>query len=921
MKDRILFVTFLLFVNTGWLPAQDAVEILTQSAQLFGAGMYSETVELIEKNKPSLEKSPYYTSVLTILGVAYTSMGNYPKAETTCLEEKAIHEKTLGKEHQSYANSLVNLGYIYRQMGDYAKAETCYLEVKAIQEKMSGREHPGYANSISSLAALYNEMGEYTRAVTFYLEAKTIQEKVSGKENLDYASTVNNLAAAYCNTGDYTKAEIHYREALNNLEKVLGKQNANYAFSLGNLGTVYRKIGNNNMAEIYCREAQDILGKVLGKEHPAYAIATNNLGNLYTETGDFAKAETCFTEVKTIWEKGFGREHPNHVTSLNDLGSMYLLTKNFTKAETVKTEADKIVTGKIEKDFTILSERQRSLFWDMNKHHFELSYSYAHVHPENSMITHVYDNTLFNKGLLLRTANGIRDAVYSSGNTVLIKQYEELRSVRQMINSLQTKELPDLQTIEKLENRSDSLDKILTIASGVYKDIRKDISMKWQDVRNTLQTGEAAVEFVHFRLYGKKGFTDSTIYCALLLKKEATSPVWIQLCNERQLQTLTQREKGIPDDRFTQQLYSGEKGDHLYRLIWKPLEKELQDVRTVFYSPSGMLHQIAFAAIPVDGGRDAARHVSTSVLSDKYDLRLVSSTREIARLKKEKTGSLPHGMAAVYGGLYYDAATSPTLILPQGDGKPPVISAAPQKNVSLPLGEGQGGAFGLWGRGGASWMFLEGTETEAEQICEYLNERKIPNRLYSEAAGNEESFKRLSGTATGIIHLATHGFFLEDIEEENSRDVVRRLSGGTRKAFENPLLRSGLLLAGGNRAWTGEEVSAGVEDGILTADEIAQMNLIKTQLVVLSACETGLGELRSAEGVFGLQRAFKLAGVETLVMSLWSVPDDATAELMTGFYKLWLSGKSKCEAFVEAQKQVREEYKETFYWAGFVMMD
>ena len=911
-----VFFLALLFVNISRLPAQDVVEILTQSAQLFGAGNYPEAAKLIETHKQHLEKSEYYPSLLTILGIAYTNMGNYPKAEITYLEGKAIHEKTSGKEHPGYINSLINLGYIYRMMGDYAKAETSYLEVKTIHEKVSGREHSGYVNSINHLADLYHEMGDDAQAETYYREAKTIQEKVSGKDNIDYATTVNNLAAVLCAMGKYAQAETSYREAINILEKILGKEHPNYAFSLGNLGTVYRKMNVYTKAEIYYREAQTILEKDLGKEHPTYAIATNNLGYLYHDMGDVAKAETCFKAVKTIWEKGFGRENPNHITSLNDLGRLYLMSRNYTKAETVKTEADQIVTGQIVKDFTILSERQRSLFWDKNKHHFESSYSYAHAHPVNSMMAHAYDNTLFMKGLLLRTTNGIRDAVYSSGDKALMNQYEKLRTVRQTISTLQAKEPPNLHTISILENRADSLDKILTTASVAYRDVKKDISMNWQDVRDALQTGEAAVEFVHFRLYDKTGFTDRILYCALLLRKDATAPVWIPLCDEKPLQALTKRRKGILDDDFTQQLYSGEKGDSLYHLIWQPLEKELQDIRTVYYSPSGMLHQISFAAIPA-GGRDAACHVSTKLLSDQYDLQLVSSTREIARLKKDNTGTLPQGTAAVYGGLYYDAdrdkliaeargSSSPTLTLPEEEGTPPMLIAA-----VLPKSTQRG----------ASWMFLAGTETEAEQICEYLNKRKIPNHLYSETTGTEESFKRLSGTATGIIHLATHGFFLKDIEEGDSRDVVRRLGGADRKVSENPLLRSGLLMAGGNRAWRGEDVIEGIEDGILTADEIAHMNLIKTKLIVLSACETGLGEVKNTEGVFGLQRAFKLAGVETLVMSLWTVPDEATAELMTAFYQLWLSGKNKREAFAEAQKQVRKKFEKPFYWAGFVMMD
>jgi len=223
---------------------------------------------------------------------------------------------------------------------------------------------------------------------------------------------------------------------------------------------------------------------------------------------------------------------------------------------------------------------------------------------------------------------------------------------------------------------------------------------------------------------------------------------------------------------------------------------------------------------------------------------------------------------------------------------------------------------------GVSWGFLEGTEKEAEQICQYLNEQKIPNRLYRETAGNEESFKRLSGMPVGVIHLATHGFFLEDIKSEYSRNIVQQLGGGRDKAFENPLLRSGLIMSGANDQWLDKEVKQdGREDGILTADEIARLNLTKTRLVVLSACETGLGDVKNSEGVFGLQRAFKLAGVESLIMSLWKVPDAATSELMSTFYQEWLSGQTKQNAFKTAQQKVREKYQSPYYWAAFVMMD
>jgi CHAT domain-containing protein len=225
--------------------------------------------------------------------------------------------------------------------------------------------------------------------------------------------------------------------------------------------------------------------------------------------------------------------------------------------------------------------------------------------------------------------------------------------------------------------------------------------------------------------------------------------------------------------------------------------------------------------------------------------------------------------------------------------------------------------------GFSEWSYLAGTKTETERIVGSLSNRNIPHSFYTEHAGNEESFKSLSGKQTGVIHLATHGFFLPDAENKAVDEIVRQLGGNKDKPFENPLLRSGLILSGANNQWRAKEyvLDENIEDGILTADEISRLNLTKTKLVVLSACETGLGDVKNSEGVFGLQRAFKLAGVESLIMSLWKVPDEATAELMTTFYDEWLAGKNKQDAFKTAQQKVRGIYKSPYYWAAFVMMD
>jgi CHAT domain-containing protein len=197
--------------------------------------------------------------------------------------------------------------------------------------------------------------------------------------------------------------------------------------------------------------------------------------------------------------------------------------------------------------------------------------------------------------------------------------------------------------------------------------------------------------------------------------------------------------------------------------------------------------------------------------------------------------------------------------------------------------------------------------------------QNISTYVYTTIAGNEESFKALSGKKTPIIHLATHGFFYKNEEVVNKPFFETMHIGEQPIRPDNSLKRSGLILAGAQKAWLGEAIPDSVEDGILLAEEIATMDLIGTDLVVLSACETGLGEITS-EGVFGLQRAFKKAGVQTIIMSLWSVNDLATSLFMRVFYQEWLSGKTKHEAFAIAQKTVRESY-EGNDWAAFIMLD
>jgi CHAT domain-containing protein len=429
--------------------------------------------------------------------------------------------------------------------------------------------------------------------------------------------------------------------------------------------------------------------------------------------------------------------------------------------------------------------------------------------------------------------------------------------------------------------------------------------MQWTAVRDSLKADEAAIEFVSFRLFDKK-WTDKTYYAALVLRPGMEAPVWVPLFEEEQLAELFTLVKGSSSKDQAGVLYDGLGGAELYAAIWQPLEKELAGVKTVYYAASGLLHKVAFAAIPVTG----ASASGDARLGDRYNLNLVSSTREAVDRSKAET--FTPASAVIYGGLQYSEDAEAMQEAARGYTRNERLASARGLNFAPPPAEESSPE-------SLAWSYLLGTEIESREIKQELDNRHITNILFTEIAGNEESFKNLDGHKVGVIHLATHGFFLEYLKDEN-RDLIQRLGGSGPKSGKNPLLRSGLILSGANNAWSGKVVE-GVEDGILTADEIARLNLTGTRLVVLSACQTGLGDVNNSEGVFGLQRAFKLAGAETLIMSLWEVSDNASSDLMSAFYREWLGGKSKQEAFKEAQSLVREKYPAPYYWAAFVMLD
>jgi len=872
-------------------------------------GQYQEAKLLFQEAKhifvEVFGKQHYSYAVITgNLASVFDKMGEYEKAEALSQESKDMYALVLGKEHPNYALATNNMAFLYQKKGNYQKAEALYLEAKELFAKTYGKEHPNYATSLNNLGFLYENIGSYKKSEQFYQEAITIQAKVLGKEHPDYGYTINNLAYLYKKMGKYEEAASLYQEAKEIFANSFGKENVDYAMSLNNLGELNQKIQNFDKAEELFKEALDITTKVLGKEHSRYGLALNNLGYFYLKMGKFQEAKSLFLEAKDLYAKVWGKEHFDYVYTLNNLAQLYKKMGEYDKAATYLLEFFSLKKNLINQAFNFLSEIEKQKYLNRN---FESNRNMLYSFPFNydqsiqSVKNLQYDLALFSKGIQLNTSQATKSFIFEQADTLTKAGYYDLLNIRRKLVKEYEKPLAQRADVKTLESKQDSLEKILAKASATFREEIALSKATYLDVQKTLGPEEAAIEFVHFNFTNLER-TDSILYAAAVLLPDAKQVQYIPLFEEKVLGK-TLKNDNERKAAYVEKLYSNmERGNplrkqiNLYDLIWSPLDSLLNGVKTIYYSPSGILHRLNLAAIALD---------EETIVADKYHLINLSSTRSLA-IKPENKAI--NNTAYIVGGINYEYDST----------------AIAQVNIEVDsLGAQKGsGSFAYVDRGlrGETWNYLKWTQKESSSITTLLNQEGYEVNNVEGFAATEESFKQLGihTKSPKVIHLATHGFFFPDPVDSlqiKTNEPIFKLS-------EHPMLRSGLLFAGANRVWSGAASATSQEDGILTAMEISNSNLSNTELVVLSACETGLGDIQGSEGVYGLQRAFKKAGAKYLIMSLWQVPDRETSVFMTTFYKNWLEDKMTIPAaFNKTQKEMRDRFFNPYQWAGFVLIE
>ncbi|MBK9641623.1 MAG: CHAT domain-containing protein [Saprospiraceae bacterium] len=873
-----------------------------------------ESISIQEKLQTT-DLGTYITS-LSNLAFLYNSNNNYEKAEIFFLKLLAAREKLFGKNHQEYAKSLKNLGGLYQAMGDYKKAESYFLEGIAIEAKVLGKEHPTYANSLTGLAIVYFYLGNYTKAESLYLEGIHIMKNVSGKQDIFLANSLKNLANLYCKTQSFDKAEPLHIEAKEIIEKVKGKEGPDYANSLEALANLYVSAGKYEKAEQALIESIAILDEAIAKKNyfysgnvnmlSLYANSMKILADLYLKTGSLAKAEPLLIKSKSIEEKVKGKDHPDYTITSIYLSNLYEAQNRFDMSESLLTEVQGLSQKRLINSTSFLSELELAEYvissQEIGNDLFgKLTARNINGSELGILPSLAFDQSLFYKGFVLNAAERLNlpsliqpESAELAGN---------LKSYRRQLAAEYAKPLDQRNDISELEAKANSAEKELARSAKGYADASRQV--KWQDVKAVLKPSEAAIEFVHFK-FSFQEKSDSTMYAALLFISGDKQPKFIPLFEEKSLDSLLNSKSERKAD-YVNSLYTlVDRGavaveahkKSLYEILWKPLEKELTHVNTIYFSPSGLLHRLNLDAIPFS---------ETETLADRYNLIELNSTRQLVIPTQIKNAN---NDAVLYGGIQYEQdsmfQSNEPLMASRSRGE---LSFS---NVDTTL------------RGG-SWNYLAGTEREVNAIEKIMQTSGVQTNLKKGYAATEDSFKNIgvdNSPSPRILHIATHGYFFNDPKNTAEKSKVGSQAESVFKMSDHPMLRSGLIMSGGNVAWQGKPTLEGREDGVLTAYEISQMNLSNTELVVLSACETGLGDIQGNEGVYGLQRAFKIAGAKHIIMSLWQVPDKQTSLLMTTFYKKWLENKMTIpDAFHAAQKELRDIGLDPYQWAGFVLVE
>ncbi|WP_436514309.1 tetratricopeptide repeat protein [Ekhidna sp. To15] len=830
------------------------------------AGSYTLALSIYNNSYNQLvasgnDLSPDFAEICMHKGRILMLTGDPQEGEKFINLSSTIYE-SLGSQYAvERAESLEHLAIFYERMGRFGEAEKTLLEVLRLKRSIPDEADILIIETLNDLGIMYHRLGQTRKASQMFQEVISESEENVGTDHPFYATAKNNLGTLALASGDVEGARDLFVDALATYKAKFGTTHPYYANTLNNLARVERQLGNNDQAEKYYQEVLTIDEKIYGKNHPNYATTLINVGVLYSSMGREQEAERFYREAVTIRESVLGVNHPGYASALEYMGMHSLAVKNNTEAESFFRKSIEIQIGQIGTLFPIMSEQEREIFYENIKANID-RYNFVAsqlLESKPELLKKIFDFQIKTKGFLFNPSESILQHVNESEDLELQAKFRKWQSDKRLLASYYQMGAQELRqqnvNLEFEESRVNRLEKELEQKLANFEESLHKVDKDWRNVQDYVKPGEAIVKLVRIKEFASLTQSVGTLFGFT--------------DNTKYLAIIFQYGQSEPShvflgaDNQTESQHSARLLDRgsqnqseTYDLFWKPVDQKLKNVNTVKVIPDGVFYRINPNTFSTSDGRN---------LIDKYYVLYLTASKDLFRPDLE----IFNRKSYLYGNPLYNQEESENRL----------------NLVSMPESENE-----IKG--------IESVLSEDWHVKTHL--REDANELKVRSAYNPT-----------VLHIDSHAFF---------NDQNNFIANHT--PIDNPLFRAGIYLAGASETFS--RYMKGIQtipenDGILTTYEALNLDLSKTQLVVLPSCEFGSEDVENSEGIYGLQRALTVAGARNIITSLTRIDDKISSELMILFYQKLNETNNVMESLKYAQLKLRENYSDPGIWGAFIL--
>jgi CHAT domain-containing protein len=874
-------------------------KLRTEAQAQLELGKYDEAIRILDRALPLAEipgvpQDAYVGELLHRMAILKRLKGDYKEAESLFERAVTLDQRVLGREHPQTADALRAWGNLYIATAEYAKAEPLLEEGLEISERTLGSQHPTVALGLRLLANLHGFLEDLERARTYLERALAIAERSFAPDDVSLIAIVHDLGDIYRVLGDFDRAEPLLQRAADWVEKKYGPEHIQLASPLNNLGSVAVQRKEYARALALYERAHAIREKTLGAQHPDTVRLLSSMANVYADQGDFGKARELHQQALDLLSASAGPYHRATAVALDGIARSYAAQGNLDLALQYQARYDEVLAKQIEWNLGIGSDRERLayLHWVSSQTDRTVSIHVQQAPDKAAARDLALSVLLERKGRGLDAMSGSITALRARLNPDDRRLLDELGETDSRLANLSLAGPGKLLRSDWQKQLVDLGDRRERLESAV-SDRSAEFRAQWQPVtiatvRNAIPADAALIEFASYRTFDSKKAESQAYgesrYVVYVLRRSGDVQ-WRDLGPVEQVDVaLAALRQALRDPRRTDVRELARAAD---RKVMASVRSLVGDAKHILVSPDGALNLIPFEALLDQQGH---------YLLERYSISYLTTGRDLLRFQvPRKSNDGP----VLFANPAFGEPGETVIARARHDNKEFAQAVAARRSIVV-------------GDSLSSMYFapLAGTAREANAIRSLFPEASL-------LTGEQATKAALRGIhAPSILHIATHGFFLGDVTAQKAPGSSGIRASGESARVESPLLRSGLALAGANLT----KGSNTTDDGIFTALEASNLNLWGTRLVTLSACDTGVGEVKNGEGVYGLRRAFFLAGTESLVMSLWPVSDNVTRELMTRYYSGLKKGLGRGEALRQSQLAMlkRKGREHPFYWASFI---